>query len=154
MVLTRAARRFELRRKQTREDCMLTRRGFAACALCAVTGFLATGAEAENSPGGLKRTILKRIDGPMAGYETVSVRVEIDPGATIARHTHPGVESSYIISGSTDLTIEGEASKTYNAGDAFQVAAGVPHGGKNGATPTVVAATYVVEKGKPLASPA
>ena len=62
--------------------------------------------------------------------------------------------SSYIISGSTDLTIEGEASKTYNAGDAFQVAAGVPHGGKNGATPTVVAATYVVEKGKPLASPA
>src|ERR1700691_3090892 len=84
-----------------REDLMLTRRGFAACALCAVTGFLATGAEAQNAPGGLKRTILKRIDGPMAGYETVSVRVEIDPGATIARHTHPGVESSYIISGST-----------------------------------------------------
>ena len=55
---------------------MLTRRGFAVCALCAVTGFLATGAEAENAPGGLKRTILKRIDGPMAGYETVSVRVE------------------------------------------------------------------------------
>src|SRR5271156_2458418 len=136
-----------------REDCMLTRRGFAACALCAVTGFLATGAEAENAPGGLKRTILKRIDGPMAGYETVSVRIEIDPGATIARHTHPGVESSYIVSGSTDLTIEGEASKAYNAGDAFQVAAGVPHGGKNGATPTGVAGGPVVGKGKPPGPP-
>jgi quercetin dioxygenase-like cupin family protein len=133
---------------------MLTRRGFAACALCAVAGFMATGAEAQNAPGGLKRTILKRIDGPALGYETVSVRIEIEAGATIARHTHPGIESSYIISGSTELAIEGEGPKTYGAGDAFQVAAGIPHGGKNGATPTVIAGTYVIEKGKPLASPA
>jgi quercetin dioxygenase-like cupin family protein len=133
---------------------MLTRRGFAACALCAIGGFLATGVEAQNAPVGLKRTILKRIDGPTAGYETVSVRVEIDPSAPIARHTHPGIESSYIVSGSTELTIEGEGSKTYNPGDAFQVAAGVIHGGNNGPGPTVVSTTYVVEKGKPLASPA
>src|SRR5580700_2308768 len=108
---------------------MLTRRGFAACALCAVTGFLATGAEAENAPGGLKRTILKRIDGPMAGYETVSVRVEIEAGATIVRHTHPGIESSLVLSGSTEVTIDGEGTKTYSAGDAFQIAPGVPHQG-------------------------
>jgi hypothetical protein len=55
---------------------MLTRRGFAACALCAVPGFMATGVEAQNAPAGLKRTILKRIDGPMDGYETVNVRVD------------------------------------------------------------------------------
>jgi quercetin dioxygenase-like cupin family protein len=133
---------------------MLTRRGFAACALCAVTGFLASGADAQNAPTGLKRSILKRTDGPMPGYETVGVKVEIEPGATIARHTHPGIESSYLVSGSTELTIDGEGTKTYNAGDAFQVPAGVPHGGKNGDQPTVIAATYIVEKGKPLASPA
>jgi quercetin dioxygenase-like cupin family protein len=133
---------------------MFTRRGFAACALCAVSGFLATGAEAQSAPGGLKRTILKRIDGPAPGFETISVRIEIEAGATIARHTHPGIESSFIISGSTDLAIEGEEAKTYNAGDAFQVGAGIPHGGKNGAAPTVIAGTYIVEKGKPLASPA
>jgi len=133
---------------------MLTRRGFAACALCAVTGFLASGADAQNAPNGLKRTILKRIDGPAPGYETVDVKVEIEPGATIARHTHPGVESSYIVSGSTELTIDGEGTKTFSAGEAFQVAPGTPHGGKNGDQPTVIAATYVVEKGKPLASPA
>ena len=133
---------------------MLTRRGFAACALCAVTGFLASGADAQNAPNGLKRTILKRIDGPAPGYETVDVKVEIEPGATIARHTHPGVESSYIVSGSTELTIDGEGTKTFSAGEAFQVAPGTPHSGKNGDQPTVIAATYVVEKGKPLASPA
>ena len=49
---------------------MLTRRMFAGCALCAVTGFVATGAEAQNAPGGLKRTIITRTDGPMDGYET------------------------------------------------------------------------------------
>ena len=133
---------------------MLTRRGFAACALCAVTGFMASGAEAQNAATGLKRTVLKRIDGPVAGYETVDVRVEIEPGATIARHTHPGIESGYFISGSVELTVDGEGTKTYAPGEGYQVPAGVPHGGKNGDQPTVIAATYVVEKGKPLASPA
>ena len=70
---------------------MLTRRGFAACALCAVTGFLATGAEAQNARG-LKRTIITRTDGPMDGYETVDVRVDLDAGTLVARHTHPGIE--------------------------------------------------------------
>ena len=41
---------------------MLTRRGFAACALCAVTGFVATGAEAQNAVGGPKRTIITRTE--------------------------------------------------------------------------------------------
>ena len=36
----------------------------------------------------------------------------------------------------------------------FQVPTRVPHGGKNGDKPTILAVTYVVEKGKPLASPA
>ena len=133
---------------------MLTRRGFAACALCAVTGFLATGAEAQSAPGGLKRTIIKRLDGPMPGYETINVRVDLEAGAPIARHTHPGVESSYIVSGSTELTVEGEGTRIYNAGEGFEVPPGVPHGGKNGDKPTIIAATYVVEKGKPMASPA
>jgi hypothetical protein len=44
---------------------MLSRRGFATCVLCAVTGFAATAAEAQNAPGGMKRTIIThgRADG-------------------------------------------------------------------------------------------
>ena len=71
---------------------MSTRRGFAGCALCAVTGFVAIGAEAQNAPAGLKRTIIKRTDGPVDGYETVNVRVDLDAGTLVARHTHPGIE--------------------------------------------------------------
>ena len=40
------------------------------------------------------------------------------------------------------------------AGDAFQVSANTPHaGGKAGTAKTRLIITYVVEKGKPLASP-
>jgi hypothetical protein len=71
---------------------MLTRRGFATCAICSVTGFLATGAQAQNAPGGMKRTIITRTDGPTDGYETINARVDLDAGALVARHTHPGIE--------------------------------------------------------------
>lgn len=135
---------------------MLTRRGFAACALCAITGFTATAAEAQSAAtsGGLKRTILGRIDGPVPGYETIAVAVEIEPGAVIARHTHPGIESSEVLEGETELQIAGEPSRKIGAGQVIQIQAGVPHGGKNGDKTTRIAATYIVEKGKPLASPA
>jgi quercetin dioxygenase-like cupin family protein len=133
---------------------MLTRRGFSACALCAVSGFAATGAEAQNAPGGLKRTIITRTDGPMDGYEAVNVRVDLDPGALVARHTHPGIESSYVVDGALELSVDGQGTRTFKAGDGFQVSTRVPHSGKNGDKPTTIAITYIVEKGKPLASPA
>ena len=133
---------------------MLTRRGFAACALCAISGLAATAAEAQSATPGLKRTILQRMDGPAAGYETLLVVVEIDPGALVARHTHPGIESTYVLEGETELTIEGQAPLKLSQGKSAQVPTGVPHSATNGDKPTRLAVTYVVEKGKPLASPA
>ena len=133
---------------------MLTRRGFATCVLCAVTGFTATGAEAQNAPGGMKRTIITRTDGPMDGYEAVNVRVDLDPGALVARHTHPGIESSYVVDGALELSVDGQGTRTFKVGDGFQVPTRTPHSGKNGDKPTTIAITYIVEKGKPLASPA
>ena len=133
---------------------MLSRRGFATCVLCAATGFAATGAKAQNAPGGMKRTIIARTDGPMDGYESVNVRVDLDAGTLIPRHTHPGIDSSYVVEGALELSVDGQGTRTFKAGDGFQVPTRVPHGGKTGDKPTTVAVTYVVEKGKPLASPA
>jgi quercetin dioxygenase-like cupin family protein len=135
---------------------MLTRRGFAACALCAVTGFVATAAEAQSgaTTPGLKRTILQRTDGPVAGYETLVVAVELAPGAMVARHTHPGIESAYVIEGDTELSIDGQPPRRLGPGEGFQIPVGLPHSAKNFDKATKIAATYVVEKGKPLASPA
>jgi quercetin dioxygenase-like cupin family protein len=135
---------------------MLTRRGFAGCALCALSGFVASAADAQsgNTTPGLKRAILSRTDGPVAGYETVIAAVELEPGAAVARHTHPGIESGYVVEGETILSIDGQTARTMTSGQAFQVPTGVPHSATNGDKATRLVSTYIVEKGKPLASPA
>ena len=49
----------------------------------------------------------------------------------------------------------GRATGTLRPGDGFQIPPNTPHaGGKPGPAKTRVLITYVVEKGKPLASPA
>lgn len=141
---------------------MLTRRGFAgiaSCALCTITGFAATDASAQTSPPattpGVTRKILSQTDGPTPGYVTIIAEAEIEPGITVARHTHPGVESAYVLEGGLDLPIEGQPTRAVKPGDAFVVPANTPHAGsKNGDKKTRIVSTYVVEKGKPLASPA
>jgi quercetin dioxygenase-like cupin family protein len=141
---------------------MLTRRGFAgfaSCALCALTGFAATDTSAQTTPPattpGVSRRILSQTDGPVQGYVTIIVEAEIEAGVTVARHTHPGIESAYIVEGGLEVPIEGQPTRAYKPGDGFVIPAGTPHaGGKNGDKKTRIASTYVVEKGKPLASPA
>ena len=136
---------------------MLSRRFFAGCALCAIGGLAATAAEAQTPPaatGGVKRTILKQTDGPVPGYVTVTAEAEIEAGATVARHTHPGIESGYLIEGAGELSVDGQPSQMLKPGDGFQNPVGVPHGLKNGPKTSRLAITYIVEKGKPLASPA
>ena len=134
---------------------MLTRRAFAACALCAAGGFAAAGVEAQTAaPAGLKRTLIKQTDGPMYGYVTVEMRIDIAPNAVVARHTHPGVESSYLVEGGLELSVDGEGARMFAPGEGFQAPPRTPHSGRNGPAKSVLVGTYVVEKGKPLASPA
>ena len=142
---------------------MLTRRGFAgfaSCAICAVTGFIATEASAAEGAApaaatGVKRKILSQLDGPMPGYTTINMEVEIDPGVTVPRHTHPGIESSYVLEGGFELPVQGQPTRILKAGDGFQIPPETPHaGGKPGDKKSRIAITYVVEKGKPLVSPA
>ena len=133
---------------------MLTRRrfaGFASCAICAVSGFIAT----EATTPGVTRKILSQTDGPTPGYTTMLVEATIDAGVPVGRHTHPGVESAYVLEGGFELPIQGQATRTLKPGDGFQIPPDTPHaGGKPGDARTRVLITYVVEKGKPLASPA
>jgi len=141
---------------------MLTRRGFAgfaSCALCGIAEFVATEASAQDAPpaaaAGVTRKILSQTDGPMPGYTTVLVEATIDAGVKVGRHTHPGIESAYVLEGGFELPIQGQPTKTIKAGDAFQIPPETPHaGGAPGSAKSRILITYVVEKGKLLASPA
>jgi quercetin dioxygenase-like cupin family protein len=99
---------------------------------------------------------LSQIDGPTAGYTTIVMDVTIEPGISVARHTHPRVESSFVIEGGGfELPIQGQPTRIVNAGDAFQIPPETPHaGGKPGDKKSRILVTYIVEKGKPIASPA
>jgi hypothetical protein len=94
---------------------MLSRRKFAACALCAVAGFAATAVGEANAqmPAGIKRTILSKTDLPDGKYVALLVAVEIDAGVSVPRHTHPGVESAYCLDGSAELSIKGQPATAF-----------------------------------------
>ena len=104
---------------------------------------------------GLTRTIVGKADVSVPGREAVVARVEVAPGARAGRHTHPGDEISYILEGEGELLIDGQPPRTVKAGESFVIPAGVVHDAHNASsTPTRLIGVYVVEKGKPLASPA
>ena len=109
-----------------------------------------TGGRVQQAPG-LWRTDLQRQDLSAPGREMVQARVDIGPEAPLVRHTHPGEEIIYILEGSLEYQLEGQPPKTYNAGEALTVPAGVVHAVRNaGSGNAAELATYVVEKGKPL----
>ncbi len=102
----------------------------------------------------IKRTPLQKFDVPGTNYETVMALAEIVANANVGRHTHPGPETSYVVEGELTLLVEGQPPKPLKAGDSFSVPGGTIHDARTGPNGAKVLATYVVEKGKPLASPA
>jgi quercetin dioxygenase-like cupin family protein len=103
----------------------------------------------------LKRTLVGRGDLSVAGREAVVAAVEVAPGGKAGRHTHPGDEISYVMEGEATLLIDGQPPRKVKAGESFIIPAGVVHDAHNdGKAPIKLVGVYVVEKGKPLASPA
>jgi quercetin dioxygenase-like cupin family protein len=80
------------------------------------------------------------------------VIVELDPGVTAPRHTHPGEEIIYVLEGAPLLyEVEGKPPVTLKPGDVLFIPAGTIHAAKNVGTDNAAElATYIVEKGKPL----
>ena len=103
----------------------------------------------------LTRTMITKADVSVPGREAVVARVEIAPGGVAGWHTHPGDEISYIMEGAATVMIAGQPPRQVAAGEGFVIPAGTVHNAKNdGTSATRLVGVYVVEKGKPLASPA
>jgi quercetin dioxygenase-like cupin family protein len=100
---------------------------------------------------GVRRTDLLRHDSVVAGREVVEVRVEVDPGHGVPRHTHPGDEVLYVVEGSLEYMPDGQAPVMLKAGQSVFIPAGTIHAARNTGTVNGAGiATYFVEKGKPL----
>ena len=101
-----------------------------------------------------KRTVLQQGDLSAPGREVVQALAELQPGAASGRHTHPGEEVAYVLVGPVVLEIDGKPAKTLQTGEVFLIPAGTIHNAKNAGTGVAkVVASYIIEKGKPVATP-
>jgi quercetin dioxygenase-like cupin family protein len=101
-----------------------------------------------------KRTVLHQGDISVPGREAVTALIEFQPAGSSGWHTHPGEEAGYILEGTILLEQAGQPPMTLNAGQAFLIPAGTVHtASSKSSTGARVLSTYIVEKGKPLATP-
>jgi quercetin dioxygenase-like cupin family protein len=123
--------------------------------LVGAAALVAVGTLVAQAPA-LTRTLIGRGDVSFApDREAVVVRVDLAANGAAGRHTHPGDEVAYITEGQLLLTVEGQAPRLVKAGESFMVPAGVPHDAHNdGAVTAKLVGVYLVEKGKPLVTPA
>ena len=124
---------------------------FAIALLVGSWGAQSTSAD---TPPTFKRVELQRHDLSAKDREAVTARAEFQPGGAAPRHTHPGEEFGYVLEGDFVLEIDGQPPKNMKPGDSFFIPAGTVHAAKNpGKKGAAVLSTYIIEKGKPLATP-
>ena len=106
-------------------------------------------------PSPLKRTILQQHALSASGRDGVQALVEMAAGGVAPRHTHNGEELGYIVEGTAVLEVAGHAAHPLKPGDSFFIPAATPHLVRStGTVGLKLVAVYVVETGKPLATPA
>jgi len=121
----------------------------AAAVLLTAIGSALHLAQAEQQAG-IGRTEVQRRDLSVPGREVIQVRVDFAPGVAFGKHTHPGEEVAYVLEGTLEYQIEGQAPVTLKTGEALFIPAGARHMARNvGAGHASELATYILRKGEP-----
>lgn len=126
--------------------------GATLVALACTAPLLAQQAPVQPSP--VKRTVLQRTDVPGTNLEMIYATVEIAANFKAGRHSHPGVVMAQVVEGEFWFAPDGQPENTYKAGESLTVPSGAIHNEGAGSAGVKLSAVYVLEKGKPLASPA
>jgi quercetin dioxygenase-like cupin family protein len=107
---------------------------------------------ARAQQAGITLIDLQRHDLSAPGREVVQTIVELGPGITSSRHTHPGEEIVYVLDGAPlEYRVEGRPPVVLKPGEVLFIPAGTAHAARNvGNRKGAELATYIVEKGKPL----
>jgi quercetin dioxygenase-like cupin family protein len=100
---------------------------------------------------GFTGTIIQTVEGP-SGYQTVTGVGQFSPGSCSGRHTHPGIENSYILEGEGVIKVDGKPDQRVKAGDPFNIPAGAIHDACTTSGMKILA-VQIIEKGKPRVTP-
>lgn len=101
----------------------------------------------------ITRAVLQKHDVADTGFEASLVLVDLAPNVSVGRHTHPVNVAAYVVYGSLEVEIDGQASRRFAAGDSFTVPANTAHDERTGAAGAKVIASFVAPGGVPLATP-
>ncbi|HTX09143.1 MAG TPA: cupin domain-containing protein [Solirubrobacteraceae bacterium] len=105
---------------------------------------------APQAPG-LTRTYIQEHDLSVPGRQVIQNRVDISPEVPLFRHKHPGEEVIYVLEGSLEYQIDGQAPIRVSAGEGLMVPPETVHAVRNiGSGNAAELATYFVEKDKPF----
>ncbi|MBV8123595.1 MAG: cupin domain-containing protein [Burkholderiaceae bacterium] len=97
------------------------------------------------------RAEIQRHDAVVPGYETLQVRVDLPRDASFPRHSHPGDEAAFVLTGTIEYQLDGKPPVTLHAGEGIFLPAGTVHAAKNvGNAKASELATYLVRKGQPV----
>ena len=131
--------------------------------IAALATFVMSGlASAQQPPGTattprmapIKRTILQKADVPGTNLEIIYAAVEISAGFKAGRHNHPGVVMTQVIDGDFWLQFDGQPEQILLVGESLTIPDRAIHNEGTLDKPLKLIVVYVVEKGKPLVSPA
>ena len=128
---------------------MYSKFALSALTACILATLIARPALAQE---GVKRTILNQADLSGApGMEVISSILEVQPGATVPRHFHNGLECGRVLEG-TMVRYPGKDPQMMENGTAIFNLRGVFHSGYTvvGDKPLKLYTVHVVDKGKPL----
>src|SRR5947209_19829037 len=109
----------------------MLRKSFAGAAI--VLAFFATAGQpvaGAPAPNAVRKLLIEH-DLPIPGFTAGIAAVEVPPGGREGRHTHPGPLYVYVQEGAITVETEGEATRSYKAGDTFFIEGGKVHEGIN-----------------------
>jgi quercetin dioxygenase-like cupin family protein len=126
----------------------------ARCCLIAAMA-LSLGAVADDSKPQPQRAVLERHDqADVPGKEIVIGTATLPAGTAIGFHVHPGDEAGYVLKGAVIWKTKGQPDRALKAGDSFFNPRGAVHSiAAAEASEAMVISTWIVDKGKPLATP-
>jgi quercetin dioxygenase-like cupin family protein len=125
----------------------------SALAWLVFASFFAVSLSAQ-APGFTITPLLQSTFGDDASKDAVVLTVELAPGSSTGRHTHPGDCYGTVVEGLVELHVEGREARWVSVGEAYHNPRGTIHEFRNiGEKPARLLNTMVVDKGKPRLQP-
>jgi quercetin dioxygenase-like cupin family protein len=106
------------------------------------------------APGFTITPLLQSTFGDDASKDALVLTVELAPGSSTGRHTHPGDCYGTVFEGVVELHVEGREARWMSVGEAYHNPRGTIHEFRNiGEKPARLVNTMVVDKGQPRLQP-